>query len=210
MSSVTIPPRRSAELSGSVIHAVAEAVQRLLEQGERYTTLGLQRIADESGIARSTLYRYFPDKSALLIAVSTLATDEQFSVTAAWMEKETSTRDELDNTFRTLIRSHRDHAPLVRAMNEVAGYDEDVAAFWRKRIEQGAANVSRFIANGQKSGVVNPSLDPGTTADLIVWGVERVATQHVTTQPADEDDELALRLAAAFWSTLGLDADWQR
>ena len=143
--------------------------------------------------------------------------EEAIRTLLRWSGEDPS-REGLLDTPKRVVTAYRDWfsgyamdpaAYLRRTFEEVAGYDEDVASFWRKRIEQGSANVSRFIADGQKSGAVNPSLDPSTTADLIVWGVERVATQHVTTQPADEDDQLALRLAAAFWSTLGLNEDWQ-
>ncbi len=206
MPSITVSQRKSS--ADSVVTDVAAAVERLLDLGERFTTLPVQRIAEESGIARSTFYRYFPDKSSLLIQVADVATSEQLSTGVAWMDNEGATRDEMAKAFAVLVASHREHASVVRALNEVAGYDEEVAAYWRERIESSAQRLRRFIEDGQAAGTVNPALDPETTAELLAWGVERLVTQHVLSRPAGEDAELAERLAGTAWSTLGLDRDW--
>ncbi len=208
MPSVTVTQKKSANPAESVVASVAEAVERLLAGGECFTTLGVQRIADESGIARSTFYRYFPDKSTLLIQAAGVATSEQLSVVGEWMEKDAPTREELEDAFAIMVSRHREHAPLVRALNEVAGYDEEVAAFWRGRIEESVESLSRFIETGQAAGMVNPSLESVTTAELLAWGVERVVTQHVLSLPRSEDKILAARLSRTVWSTLGLDRDW--
>lgn len=206
MPSVTVSQKKSS--ADSVVTDVAAAVERLLEGGETFTTLPVQRIADESGIARSTFYRYFPDKSKLLIEVAGVATSEQLSAGVAWLDSEAATREEMADAFGVLVASHREHASVVRALNEVAGYDEEVAAYWRERIESSAQRLRRFIEEGQAAGTVNPALDPETTSELLAWGVERLVTQHVLSRPASEDPALAERLAGTAWSTLGLDRDW--
>lgn len=206
MPSVTVSQRKSAD---SVVSDVAAAVERLLEGGERFTTIPVQRIADESGIARSTFYRYFPDKSTLLIKVAAVATSEQLSAGVAWLDSDAATLGEMADAFAVLVASHREHASVVRALNEVAGYDEGVAEFWRERIESSARRLHRFIEDGQAGGTVNPALDPEMTAELLAWGVERLVTQHVLSRPASEDPALAERLAGTAWSTLGLDREWR-
>lgn len=206
MPSVTVSQKKASD--DSVVTDVAAAVERLLDEGERFTTIPVQRIADESGIARSTFYRYFPDKSTLLIRVADVATSEQLSAGVAWLDSAGATREEMADAFATLVASHRQHASVVRALNEVAGYDEEVADYWRERIESSAQRLRRFIEEGQAAGTVNPALDPETTAELLAWGVERLVTQHVLSRPADEDPELAERVAGTAWSTLGLDRDW--
>jgi AcrR family transcriptional regulator len=204
--SITLSQKKNAE--DSVVTEVAAAVERLLDEGERFTTLPVQRIAEESGIARSTFYRYFPDKSSLLIQVAEVATSEQLSAGVGWLDSEAASRDEMAEAFAVLVASHREHASVVRALNEVAGYDEDVARFWRERIESSAQRLRSFIEDGQAAGAVNPALDPETTSELLAWGVERLVTQHVLSRPASDDAALAERLAGTAWSTLGLDRDW--
>jgi len=205
--SVTVSQKKSSP--DSVVTDVAAAVERLLDGGERFTTLPVQRIADESGIARSTFYRYFPDKSTLLIQVAGVATSEQLSAGVAWLDSEAASRDEMAGAFAVLVASHREHASVVRALNEVSGYDEEVARFWRERVENSAQRLRRFIEDGQADGTVNPALDAETTSELLAWGVERLVTQHVLSRPASEDPVLAESLADTAWNMLGLGRNWR-
>ena len=177
MPSVTVSQKKSSP--DSVVTDVAAAVERLLDGGERFTTLPVQRIADESGIARSTFYRYFPDKSTLLIQVAGVATSEQLSAGVAWLDSEAASRDEMADAFAVLVASHREHASVVRALNEVSGYDEDVARFWRERVENSAQRLRRFIEDGQADGTVNPALDAETTSELLAWGVTMVVVFQI-------------------------------
>ncbi|WP_372792169.1 TetR/AcrR family transcriptional regulator, partial [Paraconexibacter sp.] len=59
-SGATTRSRRAA-----VEQQVLGAVERLLTDGESFTALPVGRIADEAGMARTTFYGHFPDKSTL-------------------------------------------------------------------------------------------------------------------------------------------------
>lgn len=203
MPSVTRRAARDADHREAVVEQVAAAVERLLEDGHGYTTLGVQRIADEAGIARSTFYLYFPDKSALLIRVTEAATRELFAAAGAWLDDSFTDRDDLERTLRGVIAQQRDHAALLAAVTEVAGYDEQVAAFWRAEVGRFIERLRGRLEEGQRAGAIAAALDPGTTAAWIAWGTERLLAQHVATRPEVDDARLAAGLATAVWATLG-------
>lgn len=203
MPSVTRRGSRSPQHREAVVGQVADAVERLLSEGHGYTTLGVQRIADEAGIARSTFYLYFPDKSALLMRVADSATGELFAVGEAWVSEGFADLPALEGALADIVGQQRAHAPLLAALTEVAGYDEAVAAFWRGRVNRFAELLRGCIEEGQRAGTIAAALDPATTAAWIVWGVERLVAQHVAAEPSSQDGRLAAGLAGAIWTTLG-------
>jgi AcrR family transcriptional regulator len=203
MPSVTRRAARSPEHREAVVDQVAEAVERLLADGHGYTTLGVQRIAEEAGIARSTFYLYFPDKTALLMRIAESATEDLFAAASSWVADGFADRDALEQTLLGVIAQQREHAALLAALMEVAGYDGQVAEFWRERVGAFVELLGGRIADGQRAGTIAPGLDPGTTAAWIAWGTERLVAQHVAARPQHEDEQLAAGLATAVWSTLG-------
>ena len=182
---------------------MAGAVRRLLKDGHGYTALPIQRIADEAGIARSTFYLYFPDKTALLMRITESATESLFTAAEAWLEHGFADMAALERTILDVIAQRREHADLLAALTEVSGYDEQVAAFWRARVGGFIDLLQGRIEEGQRAGTIVPALDAATTAAWTAWGVERLLAQHVATHPPREDQRLAAGLAGAIWSTLG-------
>ncbi|WP_245717738.1 TetR/AcrR family transcriptional regulator [Nocardia jejuensis] len=121
---------------------VLAAVDELLGGGTTFTELAVQRIADEADIARSTFYRYFPDKSQLLIRMAVLATDDQFRAAEQWWSSSHADGEAgVVHAMRLMIDGSRAHAHLLRALSEVSAYDADVGLYWRGRIETFVALV---------------------------------------------------------------------
>src|SRR5258707_14883032 len=83
MPSIT---RRSAPASSraSAEEGIVATAERLLAEGTSFTDLGLQRIAAEAGVARSTLYGHFPDKSHLLTRLASKMVDASFATVVPW------------------------------------------------------------------------------------------------------------------------------
>jgi AcrR family transcriptional regulator len=207
MPSVTRRAARSPEHREAVVREVAAAVERLLESGHGYTALGVRRIAEEAGIARSTFYLYFPDKTALLMRVAESATEDLFAVAGAWLTEAFADRAALQRTLLGVIGQQREHAPLLAALMEVAGYDEQVAEYWRGRVGSFIEQLRERIESGQRAGTIEAILDPRVTAAWIAWGTERLVAQHVAAHPRAEDARLAAGLARAIWTTLGRGED---
>jgi len=183
---------------------VLEAVERLLGRGESFTSLGVQRIAAEAGMARTTFYGHFRDKPSLLIRLTESATLRLFTVAADWVRDPESTREDLERTLGALIEEYRKHAPLLRAVNELAAYEPAVEAYWRAAIDDFATLIAQRIMREQTARRSVLHSRAGTTATWIAWGTERTIAMHVTAHPDDtrSDAALAAGIAAATWAAV--------
>ncbi|MCK9248392.1 MAG: TetR/AcrR family transcriptional regulator [Solirubrobacteraceae bacterium] len=202
MPSVTRRPAGGRDRRDAIAGRVRDAVERLLVAGESFTALPVGRIADEAGIGRSTFYGHFPDKVALLIALTESATATLFDRAARWVDED-GTRDELDAVVLHHVTEYRAHAPLLRAVVEVAGYEPDVDGFWQERIVEFAASIRRRIERDQAAGAAHRSIDAGPAAEWIAWGTERAVSMHVATRPPAEDAAFARGVAGATWAAMG-------
>src|SRR5689334_14867172 len=63
---------------------ILAAARRLLIDGAAFTELGVQQISTEAGVARSTFYSHFRDKTELLVRLAADLTTSSFGVTSSW------------------------------------------------------------------------------------------------------------------------------
>jgi TetR/AcrR family transcriptional regulator, ethionamide resistance regulator len=203
MPSVTRPARDDSHRA-IVEQQVLEAVERLLAGGESFTSLPIQRIAAEAGMARTTFYGHFRDKPSLLVRLTESATLRLFAAAADWVRDPASTREDLDDTLAQLISEYRKHRSLLRAVNELASYEPAVEDYWRAAIDAFAALLSERIARDQAAGLIPAGVSATTTATWIAWGTERTIAMHVAAHPTDtrSDPALATGIAAATWAAM--------
>ncbi|MCX5045481.1 TetR/AcrR family transcriptional regulator [Aldersonia sp. NBC_00410] len=195
-------PARRDERREDVEERVLAAVDRLLAEGAVFTELPVQRIATESDIARSTFYRYFPDKSQLLIRMADLATDDLFRTAAQWWGGGEATEASAIDAMREMIAGFTRHRLLLEALVEVSGYDRDVGGYWRARVDAFVELVRRRLRELQSSGRISKDVDVHATAVVLTSMVERtIATRHRIS-----DGRLAEALGRAIWLTIYGDA----
>lgn len=186
---------------------VFEAVERLLDAGESYTALGVQRIAEEAGVARSTFYVHFADKSDLLMRLTQSATGDLFAASESWVRgSHDDGRAGLRRTAAHIIAQYRAHAGALTALTEVAAYDPAVAEFWRSRIEGFVQVLRERLEADQAAGRTPAGVHVESTARWIAWGTERTVSEHVALADPSEDDALAESMARAVWLAMYGDA----
>jgi len=178
---------------------VFDAVERLLADGETFTSLGVQRIADEAQIARSTFYVHFPDKAALLMRLTESATRDP----EEWVDGAgAGGLEALTRTTARMLAHYRSHADALAALAEVAAYDAEVAAFWRARVDRFAEVLRERLEADRLAGRLPADLDCGVTARLIAWGAERVVSEHIASDDGSGDERLAESLARVMWAAM--------
>lgn len=208
MPSITRTRKPAGDTARTVHEQVLAAVERLLSEGHGFTELGVGRIADEAGIGRSTFYGHFPDKPTLLIRLAGAVTGDLFDRARVWALDPEHSQASLAATLGELVDQHRRHAHLIRAVGEVAGYDERVRASWRAQID-GFADVlrGRLVADAAARTGAAPLADglvrrAAVTASYAAWGTERTIALHVERRPPEEDAAFVTALAAASWTLL--------
>lgn len=187
---------------GAAEGEIFAAVERLLAQGESYTALGMQRIADEAGVARSTMYAHFADKADLLMRLTEDGTSQLFEIAEEWVltGREDDGLAALEATQAAVIAQQRAHAPLFSALAEVAGYDESVAEFWRGRVDRFARKLQAAIEEDQQRGLAPADLDAPVAARFVSWATERTVFAHIADPAGVSDERLARGMARAIWA----------
>ncbi|MEU7974406.1 TetR/AcrR family transcriptional regulator [Micromonospora sp. NPDC049089] len=201
MPSITRRRPRSPDGRAAVEARVLAATERLLKEGIRFTDLGVQRIAAEAGVARSTFYTHFRDKTELLMRLAGTMRESSFDRTGDWDPGGPGDPlARLTEVFADVIRIYRTYAPVLAAVSEVAAYDEVVREYWAAGLEQFVTRTVDLLRIEQQAGRTPADLDVTTAGRLIVVGGDRFLADHVSTTSADpETDAAAARELAATW-----------
>ncbi|MEV4117823.1 TetR/AcrR family transcriptional regulator [Micromonospora sp. NPDC049645] len=201
MPSITRRRPRNPDGRAAVEGRVLAATERLLKEGIRFTDLGVQRIAAEAGVARSTFYTHFRDKSELLMRLAGTMRESSFDRTGEWDPGAPGDPlAKLTEVFADVIRIYRTYAPVLAAISEVAAYDEVVREFWAAGLEKFVARTVAALRVEQQAGRTPADLDVTAAGRLIVIGGDRFLADHVSTTSADpETDAAAARELAATW-----------
>jgi TetR/AcrR family transcriptional regulator, ethionamide resistance regulator len=181
-----------------VTRDVIDATVRCLSAGESVTSLGIQRICEEAGVARSAFYKNFADKTDLLRRVVADATADLFDTACAWAAG-SGGRESMVTAHWNTVRVWREHAPLLRAYFEVAAYHPELAAIWDDRMKTVVTVMKERISTGQQDGSVPDDLDAQTVAEFIVYGFERLTAQHIAAAPASADKAFARSISEVGW-----------
>lgn len=195
LSEPTGRPSRRAESRKKLL----EATEALLAAGGHYAELSVERIAQSAGVARSTFYVQFADRRQLLLALCEQAVNPLTERVAELAEAgPPPDQRRIADAMETVLSLARAHAPLLRAVVEAAGYDEEVGRYWRTLNDELARALARRLAEQQSIGRAR-SLAPGAAAQAFVAMVRESCIRQISGQSPISDDELAETLATIWW-----------
>ena len=190
---------RRAQLTPILLRAVEE----LLEGGERYTDLTVDRICKTADTSRSTFYVYFEDKGFLLQEffqhiVADLTEKAEFW----WHLPHHTTKEQMRTAFRAIFDGYLPNRAVWGAVTEAVSYDEGVRERYQVLMDGNVAAVANHIRVGQQAGYVRKEVDPEPTAQWLTW---MTATGlHQLVGPADEVrlEALLSSIVDIYWATL--------
>ncbi|MGH9000467.1 MAG: TetR/AcrR family transcriptional regulator [Acidimicrobiia bacterium] len=184
-------------------HRLLEVVERLLEAGESFTEISVERMVSEAGLARSTFYLYFADKGDLLVAWFTeITVDLERAAREWWNLEPEATRDDLRRALEHIVSTYRPHTTLMAAAYDAAAYDEAVRALVAEMMNRNIAGLRSHIRAGQKAGSIDPGLLADQTARWLMWMAERGLHQLVRAASDAELGRLVDAFTAVIWNTL--------
>lgn len=178
------------------------ATLTLLEAGESFADLSVERITGEAGLARSTFYVQFADRRALLLALAERAA-EPLLEHIALLERLAPEPDaeRLRAGIAAVVGLARAHAPLVRAVVEAAAYDDAVRAYWYTLNDRVAETLAqRFADIGVEEG--QSRVKPTALAAVLVGMVTEACLRQIHRPGTVEDDELTDALTAVWWRAI--------
>lgn len=199
MASITRPARQGSRRADSEA-AVLAATQRLLQAGATFTELGVQRIAAEAGVARSTFYLCFRDKTDLLIRLTAHMKGELFRIGADWRPAgPDGGPDGLAAIYLRQLQYYRERRALLAAITEVAAYDAEMREARLRELERFTLHITSLIEEEQESGRLHRGVDAVAAAQVMAWGGEQVIARQVAIGDPAGDEAVARELAESQW-----------
>jgi AcrR family transcriptional regulator len=204
MPSVTRRPRtRREERRADTLRRLSQALEKLLEEGESFTEISVDRLVSEAGISRSTFYVYFEDKGDLLRAVTETLTSDFLEACKDWWElPPRRTREELHQAFRGMYDAYRPQHALMAAVAETAAYDPGTRDAYQEMVDVFVAGVADHIRRGQKTKQIDSDLDAKRVAAWLTWMIERGLYQFAATAPKAQADKYVAAWTDIIWNTL--------
>lgn len=197
MASTTRRASAGADRRAVVEAQILAATERLLAAGESFTELGVQRLAAEAGVARSTFYLHFRDKTELLLKLTATLAGPAFALVDAAPPE--VGREGMVQAMGEVIRYYRDRRHLLAAVLEVTAYDPAVRATWEAELRLFTDRAAGWLRSEQAAGRTAPDLEPATASRVFVWGgIQVIANQVLTGDPA-QDATVAREIALLQW-----------
>ena len=192
---VTMPPKgrpgrpRSEESREAILKAATEL---MLEVGPRRMTV--DQIALRSGVSRATIYKWWPNKSAVAIE----AFLDQMMVDAP--DPDTgSAYEDIRLVLRGMMHFYASpHGRVFAQLVAEAQFDPDTREHLRKYLVESRRELVKAIwSRGVARGELHPDVDPAVAMDLIFGAaIYRMATGHGGLASADADAIVATAMRA--------------
>ena len=161
------PPRADARRN---VQRILEATTALIA---RDPAISMERIAEGAGVSRATLYHHFPNRDALMDALTDQSIEEVTAALAAARPAEGAPSEAMERVLRAAWQVIGRYRGLVIVNQRLE------RAVLRARLEPALAPLRTLIARGQDGGEFDPELPVewliGTLTDLI-HGASRQVT----------------------------------
>jgi AcrR family transcriptional regulator len=163
------------------VDAILEAAARVFEQ-HGYAAGTTNRIAARAGISIGSLYQYFPNKDAILVALTERHIDEGAAVVApllARLDATTPLDEALRDLTNAMVALHRKRPALHRVLVEEAPRPPQLRARFDALFEAASQAVAEYLRKCPEVSVGDPCL----AARMVVQIVESI-THSLVIHPA--------------------------
>jgi len=176
----SIGARRNPDSAEAILEA-AEAV--LLENG--YSGFSIEAVARRARAGKPTIYRWWPGKAALLLAVYQRQKRDVVYSDSGDLE------EDLFRFLKSLFHQWHDTpaGEIFRSLVAEAQSDSDAAKALAEYAAGRRVHTGQLVARAQARGEVRPGVDATQVADLVA----SYAWVHLLTGRIDENDETIRR-----------------
>jgi AcrR family transcriptional regulator len=156
-------------------------------------------IAERAGLSHGAFYHYFDSKEEVFREIAELLDNQLAEPMESVIFAPGSSADPQERLFTALRRhleSYRDEARIMGVIEQVARYDDHVAAVRSASNKRHREAIEASIRGMQRKGIADSSLDPKIAAAALGSMVERfaelaLAQGQLNCNPDDAADTLA-------------------
>lgn len=177
-------------------------MEKLLAQGESFSTVSIERLTEIAGISRATFYLYFRDKADLVTHLVERVRDEIVKSAGQWFQDASFvTRKDMNQTLRGIIGVYRKHHVILSAMAQTAPGNADVARL-SEQMRTDLCHESRRAVSRLR-GVGRAHTDSSDlVADLLTLAIDHCSTLHPGMLQGKQFDQVVAAWTHISWSAL--------
>ncbi|HEX4865484.1 MAG TPA: TetR/AcrR family transcriptional regulator [Acidimicrobiales bacterium] len=127
-------------------------------------------IAEKAGLSHGSFYHYFESKEEIFREVAE-SVEEQLSAPMGDVildrHSGATPEERIREAIRRHMQSYRDEAPIMGVIEQVYRYDDQVKAARIKRHRRYTEQVARAVAQLQRRGLADPTLEPEIAAMVL-------------------------------------------
>lgn len=186
--------KRGEQPKASIEDRLLAAMERLLEQGQRFAALSVEQLSQEAGISRATFYLHFRDKGELVARLMSEVTEEVIASTGRWLgnAKDAQPKD-LMQALVGVVQTFKKHHAVLAAVSDIAAHDPNVAILYEAMIDQTRTQTRRSMATVKRKGLSRPGAN-NDVADVLSEMIVSYCTQSIGKRNGTELDRLAKAL----------------
>jgi AcrR family transcriptional regulator len=193
---------RGARTREGLVRAAREVFER-----DGFLDARIVDIASAAGVATGSFYTYFNSKEDAFAAVIDELSEEMLHPRL----RETAERDDpvamIEATNRSYLLAYRRNARLMALMEQVAQVNEDFRRTRLRRVRAFTDRNAQAIAELQRRGLADRTLDPQLTAEALSAMVGRVAYYRYVHRFNNASIESLTQTLTALWAgALGLNS----
>jgi len=163
-------------------------------------------IAERAGLSHGAFYHYFDSKEQVFREIAEMLDDQLAEPMESVIFAPGSSadpRERLQTALRQHLERYRDEARIMGVIEQVARYDDHVAAVRSSRNKLHREQMEASIRGMQRRGIADPTLDPKIAAAALGSMVERFAEMALAQGQLDAKvDDAADTLARLFVNAL--------
>src|SRR4051794_25735715 len=172
-----------AKRSEASRQSILEATLRLLtDEDMTVKTLSIEAIAREAGVGKTTIYRWWPSKAAVVIDAFM-----ENHLLQTPVRDDVPVRDALESHLRSLIRQYAGPAgSLVAQLLAESQYDPETREMFRQRFFLDRyQTIVDLVQRGIDRGELSPNLDPEVFSETLYAPVyQRLLIGHRPLKPS--------------------------
>jgi TetR/AcrR family transcriptional regulator, ethionamide resistance regulator len=179
---------------------ILEAAEQLLRE-RPFRDITVDEVMSRTGLKRPAFYVHFRDRHDLALRVVQHIGRELFEMSDRWFEGDDPPND-ARAALEGLAAVYLDHGPVLRALADAAGADEQVELAYRGLVEDFIAATARHIREEQARGRIGDIGDVDELSRALIWLEERYLSEALGRTP-QADPQTVVEVLYRIWvSTL--------
>ena len=199
--------RINAELTnrGRRSRAALIAAARTIFERDGFQNARITDISKLAGMAHGSFYTYFSSKEEIFQEVIKDLLVELMGAGSPPAHDGDDVVSRIERANRLYLEAYARHARLLRTWDEVATFNDDLAALLRLGQLQFVSRAERTLQKLQREGRLDPEIDPHYAATALTSMVGGFARTWFITGEEFELDQAVSQLTRLWVSAVGLD-----